>query len=40
MWMNENDGNRYLLIVIDVFLCYFWVELLKLKIGFEVKKVL
>lgn len=39
-WMNENDGNRYLLIVINVFSCYISVEPLKLKTGSEVKKAL
>lgn len=39
-WMNENDGNRYLLIVIDVFSRYLWVEPLKSKTGSEVKKAL
>lgn len=38
--MNENDGNRYLLIVIDVFSRYLWVEPLKSKTGSEVKKAL
>lgn len=39
-WMNENDGNRYLLIVIDVFSRYLWVKPLKSKTGSEVKKAL
>lgn len=37
-WMNENDRNRYLLIVIDVFSLYLWVEPLKSKTGSEVQK--
>lgn len=36
-WVEENDGFKYLMFVIDVFSRYLWIEPLKSKTGSEVK---